>query len=79
MNVQAAPDRRVQFTLPAVGRITIAFGDQLKTLEVWTPPDQPLVCVEPWVGPSNTINTPDRVLLPPGGRTTFWMSVSLTK
>ena len=79
VNVPATPDRRVEFTLPAVGPIAIAFSDQLKTLEVWTPPEQPLVCVEPWVGPSNTINTPNRVTLAPGDRTTFWMSIEHVK
>lgn len=76
VNIRAAADRRVAFALPVIGDVSLAFSDQLRTLEVWTPPEQPLVCVEPWVGPSNTINTPDAVTLVPGGQTVFWMSIT---
>lgn len=76
VNIPAATDRRVTFALPAIGDVALAFSDQLRTLEVWTPPEQPLVCVEPWVGPSNTINTPNAVTLAPGGQTVFGMSIT---
>lgn len=75
VNIPAAPDRRLTFALPAIGDVALAFSEQLRTLEVWTPPEQPLVCVEPWVGPSNTINTPDAVTLAPGTTMHFWMRI----
>ena len=77
VNVPASADRRVEFVLPTVGRVALAFGSALKTLEVWTPPEGDFVCVEPWVGPSNTINTGDRAIVPPGGRLTFWMAIEV--
>jgi galactose mutarotase-like enzyme len=76
VNLQA-PDARMDFDLPDLGRVSLTFCKALKTLEVWTLPEQDFVCIEPWVGPSNTINTPDRVTVAPGGRALFWMAIEL--
>jgi galactose mutarotase-like enzyme len=75
VNVPASPDRRVAFDVPSIGPLQISFSDNVRTLEIWTPPDRELVCVEPWVGPSNTINTPDAVTVASGETVTFWMRV----
>jgi len=75
VNVEAAADRRVAFELPTAGRIEIVSSENLRTLEVWTPAGAEFICVEPWVGPSNTINTAARVDVPPGGRAAFWLSI----
>jgi galactose mutarotase-like enzyme len=77
VNLRASADRRVDFALPNVGRIALTFSENLKTIEVWTPPAGDFVCVEPWVGPTNTINTPDRVTVPPGRRVDFWMAIEI--
>lgn len=75
VNVPSPADRRVAFALPAIGSLTLSFSDNLKTLEIWTPPDRDLICVEPWVGPSNTINTDDRVTVASGAIERFWMTI----
>jgi galactose mutarotase-like enzyme len=77
VNVPAPVNRRVTFALPAIGSVTLSCSDNLKTLEIWTPPDRDLVCVEPWVGPSNTINTASRVAVPAGATERFWMAIEL--
>jgi galactose mutarotase-like enzyme len=75
----AAPDGRASFELPGLGPVRLTFSDNLKTLEVWTPPAGEFVCVEPWVGPSNTINTPAAILAPPGARVRFWMTIEIER
>jgi galactose mutarotase-like enzyme len=75
VNIAAPPDRRVAFDLPHTGRVTLTSSPNLATLEIWTLPGKDFVCIEPWVGPSNTINTSARVELPPGGRVEFWMTI----
>jgi len=77
VNIQAPPQRRVDFTLPAIGTVRLTFSENLRTLEVWTPPDRELLCVEPWVGPSNTINTSEGLRLAPGRTARFSMAIEL--
>jgi galactose mutarotase-like enzyme len=79
VNVPAPVSRRVTFTLPAIGAVTLSCSDNLKTLEIWTPPDRDLVCVEPWVGPSNTINTGNRLDVPAGATERFWMVIEVER
>jgi galactose mutarotase-like enzyme len=77
VNLLASPDRRIDFALPDIGRIALTFSENLKTLEVWTPPEADFVCIEPWVGPTNTVNTPDRVTVAQGQQAHFWMAIEL--
>jgi galactose mutarotase-like enzyme len=77
VNIQAPAERRVDVALPSIGTVRLTFSENLRTLEVWTPPDRELICVEPWVGPSNTINTSDSLRLAPGGTARFSMAVEL--
>ncbi len=69
------PIGRVDFDLPGVGRISLTFGPELKTLEVWTLSGKDFVCIEPWTGPSNVINTSDGLSVAPGERMQFWMAI----
>jgi len=71
----AAPGGRSVFPLADAGVFTLTFSAHLRTLEVWTLAGKPFVCVEPWVGPSNVINTTERVSVPPGGREHMWMAI----
>ena len=75
VNVPAPAEGRLDVDLPDRGRVSLAWSDSFKTLEIWTPPQKNFVCIEPWVGPSNTINTGARVSVPPGGLLRFWMSI----
>jgi galactose mutarotase-like enzyme len=76
VNVPAPPGGRIAFDVPGLGTIAIASSSQMRTLEIWTPPGVGFVCVEPWVGASNVINTGDRVNVPPAGRAVFWMEIT---
>jgi galactose mutarotase-like enzyme len=75
VNLAASADRRVDFRVPGIGPLALTFSENLKTLQVWTPPEANFVCVEPWVGPTNTINTPRCITVAPGDRVLLWMAI----
>ena len=77
VNVPVATGGRVDFDLPGVGKIALTCSANVKTLEIWTLPERPFVCIEPWVGPTNVINTPDRIDVAPGKRVTLSMGIEL--
>ena len=78
VNVPVPAGGAVEFALPGTGRVRLTCSANVKTLEVWTLPDRPFVCVEPWVGPTNVINTSDRIDVAPGSRVTLSMGIELT-
>lgn len=55
--------------------VTLSATPAMRHLQVWTLPGRDFVCVEPFCGPANTINTPGRALVPPGGRLELWMRI----
>ncbi len=55
--------------------ITLSATPAMRHLQVWTLPGREFVCVEPFCGPANAINTPARALVPPGGRLELWMRI----
>jgi galactose mutarotase-like enzyme len=78
-NIPSPEGGTLAFALPGVGTITLTFTDALKTLEVWTLPGKDFVCIEPWCGKSNAINTADRVTITPGERITMGMGIHLRR
>jgi len=74
-----APSGRTDFALPDLGTVSLTYSSQLQTLEVWTLADRDFVCVEPWCGPSNLINTSNAVTIAPGVRVVFSMGIELAK
>jgi galactose mutarotase-like enzyme len=75
VNVPVPAGGRVEFTLAEIGQVAITCSARVKTLEIWTLPDRPFVCIEPWVGPTNVINTPKRIDVAPGTRVTLAMGI----
>jgi len=55
--------------------VTLSATPAMRHLQVWTLPGRPFVCVEPFCGPANAINTPARALVAPGGRLELWMRI----
>lgn len=75
----APQDGRASFTIPDLGRISLRFSPEMRHLQFWTLPGQDFVCIEPFVGAANSINTPARIDLAPGTSHVFWMRVELLK
>jgi galactose mutarotase-like enzyme len=77
LNVPAPPSGRIDISLPDIGIVSMTYSAKLETLEVWTLPGKDFVCIEPWCGPSNLINTPRRVTIAPGEHVVFSMGIEL--
>lgn len=75
--VTAPPDGRATFDLPGLGRLRLEFSPELRFLQCWGLPGRDFICLEPFLGPNNTINTPARFDLAPGGRHSFRMRIAL--
>jgi galactose mutarotase-like enzyme len=74
----AAPQNgRASFQVPQLGRLTLSFSPRMRHLQFWSQPGKDFICLEPFTGPNNTINTEKRVDIPPGEARTFWMRIEL--
>lgn len=70
----------VTLEVPEMGVTTITSSPNLKTLVIWSEPNRPHLCLEPWVGPVNAILDPNqRAEIRPGGSENFWMKISYQK
>ena len=65
------------FRIPQTGHLQINMAPELKHLQFWSQPGKDFVCIEPFVGPNNTVNTDRRIDIPPGGDRTLWLRIEL--
>lgn len=77
LGVPAPASGLAAFVIPGLGRLRMRLSPDLKHLQMWSLPGRPFVCIEPFVGPAGTINTPRRLVVPPGGRHETWAHLSL--
>jgi galactose mutarotase-like enzyme len=75
--VVAPPNGRANFRIPDIGSLTLSFSPQMRHLQFWSQPGKDFICIEPFTGPNNTINTERRIDIPPGHARTFWMKIEL--
>jgi len=68
---------RATFELPQVGRIRLSFSPEMRHLQFWSQPGKPFICLEPFHGPANTVNTDGRAWVPATQARTFWMRLEL--
>lgn len=73
----APQDGRAKFDVPELGLLRLSFNPRMRHLQFWSQPEKPFVCIEPFAGPANTVNTPQRIDVPPGEARTFWMRMQL--
>lgn len=73
----APQNGRAAFKIPQLGTMELSFNPQMRHLQFWSQPGKDFVCIEPFTGPNNTINTPHRVDIPPGEARTFWMRIEV--
>lgn len=60
------------------GALRMTTSDQFGCLVVYTAPGQPMVCIEPWVAPPNSLNDPAaRLSVRPGTTVTLWMEIAV--
>ena len=70
---------RVAFEIPTVGTVTLSFSANLRHLQCWSLPGRDFICVEPWDGPPNVINTAACRLVEPDAVLTYAMDISTSR
>jgi len=73
----APPNGRASFQVPQLGALTLSFAPEMRHMQFWSQPGKDFVCLEPFTGPNNTINTDQRIDIPPGRARTFWMKIEV--
>jgi galactose mutarotase-like enzyme len=71
------PDGRTKFRIPELGGVKIDFSPTMRHMQFWSLPGKDFVCLEPFYGPTNTINTDRRVDVPAGLSEELWMRIEL--
>jgi galactose mutarotase-like enzyme len=77
--VTAPADGRATFDIPELGHLSLTFAPELRFLQCWGLPVRDFICLEPFLGPNNTINTGARLDVPPGGSRRLWMRAELAR
>lgn len=68
---------RAQFQIPRLGTLRLSFSPEMRHLQFWSEPGKDFICIEPFQGPPNAINTPQRCDIPPGQAHCFWMRIEV--
>ena len=68
---------RARFEVPGLGPLRISFSPGMRHLQFWSQPGKDFICLEPFYGPNNTVNTDRRHDVPPGQARDFWMRLEL--
>ena len=68
---------RARFEVPGLGALLLSFSPELRHMQFWSLPGKDFICLEPFYGPNNTINTDLRAEIAPGAYRTFWMRIEL--
>lgn len=75
--VNAPSDGRVTVKGIEFGTLSLSFDPVMRHVQFWSPPGKDFICVEPFNGPNNTINTERRVDIAPGTSRVFWMRIEI--
>jgi galactose mutarotase-like enzyme len=70
---------RARFRVPGLGALRLEFSPVMRHLQFWSLPGRDFVCLEPFLGPNDTINGDGRVDVPPGRAQDFWMRIELER
>lgn len=71
------PSGRTEFQVPELGTVRIEFSPVMRHMQFWSQPGNDFICLEPFYGPSNTINTDRRLEVPAKGVSELWMRIEL--
>jgi galactose mutarotase-like enzyme len=76
--VSAPAGGRADFEIPGLGQLRLGYSPEMRFLQCWGLPGRDFICLEPFVGPNNTINMPQRLDVAPGDALTVWMRIEVT-
>jgi galactose mutarotase-like enzyme len=75
--VTAPVDGHAAFEIPGLGRLELAFSPEMRFLQCWGLPGRDFICLEPFTGPNNAINTSQRLEVAAGATRSLWMRLEL--
>lgn len=75
--VTAPATARATFDVPGLGLLRLGFAPEMRFLQCWGLAGRDFICLEPFLGPNNAINTVARLELAPGGAQVLWMRVEV--
>ena len=75
--VPPAAHGRARFEVPGLGTLLVSHSPEMRHFQCWSLPGRDFVCLEPFTGPNNALNTPSRLEIPPGGGRTLFMRIEL--
>ena len=73
----APADGRAHFTIPQLGTLKLSFSPEMRHMQFWSQPGKDFICIEPFTGPNNTVNTDKRIDIPPGAAHLFFMRIEI--
>jgi len=68
---------RATFTVPGLGKMRLSYCPEMRHLQFWSQPGKEFFCIEPFCGPNNTINTPQRLEIAPGEQKVLWARIEV--
>jgi galactose mutarotase-like enzyme len=68
---------RGHFNVPGLGKLTVKFTPVMRHMQFWSQPGKDFICIEPFFGPNNTVNTEKRYDIPPKAARVFWMRIEI--
>lgn len=71
----APPHGRVRLQPGGGPALKLEFDPVMRHVQFWSLPHHPFVCVEPFFGGNNTINTSATLVVPPGSARVLWMRI----
>lgn len=68
---------RARFEVPGLGALRLSFSPAMRHMQFWSQPGKDFICLEPFWGPNNTVNTERRLDVPAGQARELWMRIEL--
>lgn len=68
---------RANFSVPGLGKLLLSFSPEMRHMQFWSQPGKDFICLEPFTGPNNTVNTDKRIDIPAGQARAFWLRIEL--
>ncbi len=75
--VKAPPKGVSNYQVPGLGTIRLTMNPSLRHIQFWSQRDADFVCIEPWAGPNNAINTPAKIVAEPGKALLTWFRIEV--
>lgn len=75
--IPAPVSGRARFEVPSLGAVRLSFSPEMRHLQFWSQPGKDFICIEPFFGPANTINTDARLDVAPGTARALSMRIEL--